>query len=297
MNKYFFSFVLLFFGCSAFSESDRYQAFIYESHLEAELDLGVVERGLRTVFDFFDQDDDVEFHLDSYQESMYHLVILPMYKKNNGKYKGMIRSIRSAHSAVSLIVKRLKRAGVRNIKVAEKRKGQLKRLLSVVRKRRGFVRTLWASAQIEERYGDLIASYKLASKRTGHVIVQDQEFEKSLLYISFNLVAHKHKKYPMVYFMRRFVNRDIEKHKRAYDRVVKSKKTGFASDLFEKKYHDLTLIKTSVESLDSYNKEKAVLSASRFKSIACWMLLATVAVGAVVAYQVIYDGISLSYFS
>jgi hypothetical protein len=269
MNKRFSSLVLLLMiGCSAVSSESKPAQKIfyeYESHLEAEFDLGVVERNFKEVFAFFDQADNVELHLNDYQESMYHLIVLPIYKKSNGNYKAFIRLIKRAEKAISAILKRLKKAGVHDLSAVVSRRNQLKALFKLVCKKRGFVRTLWSSAQIETRYGSVINSYKSISERTDHVIVQDQDFEKEVLYTSFNLVAHKHKKYPMVYFMRQFINKDTRRHKRAHDRAVKMKKSGFAADLFEKKYHDLTLVKTSIESLDAYNKEKRALSKSNFR--------------------------------
>lgn len=266
MNKKFFTLFFVLSACSAvFFQSGSLQAVSYESRLEAELDLGVVERSLKTVFDFFDQTENEDCSVDKYQELMYELIILPMYKSGKGSYKSMIRSIKSAEKAVSSILKRLKKAGAHDLDFVEKRQKGLKRLLVSVRKKRGLTHILWASAEIECRYGELISSYKAISEKTEHMIVQDREFEKELLYTSFNLVAHKQKKYPMVHFMRDFLSRDIKRHKRRYDRAVKLKKSGFAKNLFEKKYHDLTLIKTSVESLDAYNKEKKALSKSNFR--------------------------------
>ena len=109
-------------------------------------------------------------------------------------------------------------------------------------------------------------------EETGHVIVQSQNFEKELLYTSFQNIAHKHRKYPIAYFMEKFLLRDIKRYKSKYDRFMKKEKSGFAIDLFESKYHDVTLVKTSIESLESYMKESRALFVNKIIKRLCFVI-------------------------
>lgn len=238
----------------------------YEYQLEAELDLGVIGRKLSFVFEFFDQSNNVIKDFLSYQESMHNMIILPMYDRCNGNYKGMIQLIRSSHRSISRILKSAKRAGAQSAAITQKlkkRKAELSALLSFMRKNRLLMSMLWSSARADARYGNLIHSYKSLAKKTDHAIVQGEEFEKELLYTACNRISRKHRVYPTVYFMRRFLLKDLKRYKRQYERSVKRLKRGFAVTLSERKYHDLSLLKASIESMDLYNQEKKLLAKKR----------------------------------
>jgi len=267
MKKFlFFNLFIGLFSVVSIDAKMGYDYSPYEYQLEAELDLGVVGRKLSFVFEFFDQSSGVINDIFKHQESMHEMIIIPMYERCKGNYKAMIRLIKSSQKEIRRILRNAKKAGDQGAEITKmlnKRKKELVSLLSFMRKNRLLITTLWGSIRAEARYGGLIHSYKSLAKESGHALVQGEKFEKELLYTANKRISRKHRTYPIVYFMRRFLLKDLKRYKRQQDRNLKKLKSGFAVELCENRYRDLTLVKTSIESMDSYNEERRSLTRRR----------------------------------
>lgn len=239
----------------------------YEMQLEVELDLGVVERKHQFIFDFFNQEGRTVQAIVDHQEEFYHEFVLEAFDRCQGKYRRMIRLVKLAKQDLERTIRKAWRARMKKsdfFAVLKRKRKDLKLLLSFIRKRKTVMSCLWSCARIEKVYGSLIDSYKSFSRDGDRGIVRDQGFEKELLYVAFNNLSIRRRRYPIAYFMEKYLVRDIRKHKRLQDKNIKKKRFGFAVDLFEQKYHDLTLLKTSIECLESYNKEVSQRASGKF---------------------------------
>jgi hypothetical protein len=275
MNKKIFSLAIFlivqssaFFGNTFQKGLSKTDPISYENHVNARLDLGIFEREYKEIFAFFDQNKIILPDLENHQESMYNILVLPMYKKCNGSYNRFVRVVKSANRGARTVFKCLKTAGCTDFTLIKKRQNQLKALLNLVRKKSSYVKLLWTAARIEDRYGYLMdksldfetefeALDEVSSDQKKESVDTKREFEKELLYTLSSLFNFDSVSNPLHCFLRTYLNRDIKKCYKQYSRqFMQGDSTGFALKTLAHQYDKLNKIKIAIHDLEMYKKEK-----------------------------------------
>lgn len=261
MNKRAFSALILAFGIFSnilMSPKSRVSSdqSVYDHHLEADLDLGVIDRRMPFLYDFFDQSEDVQKNLSSYQESLCSMVLVPMHKKCNGAYKKMIRVIKKEIKLVGSVLRRVQKVEIQDRLIIDrliKRRSQLNSFLRFGSPKHSIVRSLWNSITIDNRYGSLIKAHKALPRDSNLAAIPHESFEKELLYISFKNISRQCRWYPTAYFMDKCLSKDLKKFKK---QSLKSFSKGYDTSFIEPKYNDLIELKATIEKMDFYLQDK-----------------------------------------
>jgi hypothetical protein len=236
------------------------------SQPKPKVDFDVPAQELSFLFEFFDQSEVVINNLSDSQKLMHEMVIVPMHSCCKGSFALMVRLIKSGYRKMSSSLKRAKRIGTDDsIFLIRKRQAQLRSLLVFLKQNKPLALLLWSSVEIEEKYEKLIRSHGQLMQRIedGERVYQDREFEKDLLGVSLHRIPKRHTKYPMVYFMRRFLLKDLKKYKSQYKQIARRLRSGFAVNLFEDGYEKVVSVKSTIEGLHVYNIEKKALAKKR----------------------------------
>jgi hypothetical protein len=261
MNKRAFLALILAFGffsnvLMSASSLARSAHIDYDHYLEAGLDLGVINRRMSFVYDFFDQSADVQSNLSNYQESLCSIVLVPMYQKCNGRYQKMISLIKKEIKHVKSVLKRVKKIEIQDQQIVgklTKRSAQLNSLLFFSSPKHSIVRSLWSSITIDMRYGSLIKAYKTLPRDSNLTPISNESFEKELLYISFKNISRRFRLYPTAYFVDKCLSKDLKKFKK---QSLKSFNKGYDTSFIEPKYNDLIQLKAAIEKMDFYLQDK-----------------------------------------
>lgn len=196
--------------------------------------------------------------LSEHQEAIYKVVIAPVYKQCKGKFRKVKRMVRSAHRDIKRKLKKAKKNDFSEstIERLKCRDFQLKTFLTFMKKNKKIMKSFWLLARLEGRYDKLIDCYQ--SLPNNEDPVWSEKFEEKLLLTSLESVNRFERAHLVVFFMCRYLSRDLKKCKKLYNKVCLELEAGFVTNSLNKKYNELSTIENFIKESAFYKEEEYI---------------------------------------